>query len=82
MALLFWQNAQYNPVDWQHIKLSILPKKDDLADPNKWHGIGLGDIQQNASPPSLLPDLPSTSPNSESMNSMAPYSTKDAPMPH
>jgi hypothetical protein len=33
---LFWQNDQFNPVDWQQIKLSILPKKGDLADPNKW----------------------------------------------
>ena len=41
---LFWQNNQFNPVDWQQIKLSILPKKGDLADPNKWRGIALGDI--------------------------------------
>ncbi len=37
---LFWQNDRF----WQHIKLSILPKKGNLADPNKWHGIALGDI--------------------------------------
>jgi hypothetical protein len=41
---LFWQNEQFNPVNWQQIKLSILPKKDDLANPNKWRGIALGDI--------------------------------------
>jgi len=41
---LFWQNNQFNLVDWQQIKLSILPKKGDLADPNKWRGIALGDI--------------------------------------
>jgi hypothetical protein len=41
---LFWQNDQFNPVDWQQIKLSILPKQGDLADPNKWRGIALGDI--------------------------------------
>jgi hypothetical protein len=33
---LFWQKNQFNPLDWQHIKLSILPKKGDLANPNKW----------------------------------------------
>jgi hypothetical protein len=32
----FWQNNRFNPVDWQQIKLSILPKKGDLANPNKW----------------------------------------------
>jgi hypothetical protein len=44
LIALFWQNSQFNPVDWQQIKLSILPKKGDLADPNKWRGIALGDI--------------------------------------
>jgi hypothetical protein len=24
---LFWQNDRFNPVDWQQIKLSILPKR-------------------------------------------------------
>ena len=43
IIVLFWQNDQFNPVDWQQ-KLSILPKKGDLADPNKWRGIALGDI--------------------------------------
>jgi hypothetical protein len=40
----FWQNDQFNPVDWQQIKLSILPKKGDLVDQNKWCEIALGDI--------------------------------------
>jgi hypothetical protein len=44
LITLSWQNDRFNPVDWQHIMLSILPKKSDLADPNKWHGIALGDI--------------------------------------
>jgi exonuclease III len=44
LIALFWQNDQFNPVDWQQIKLSILPKQGDLADPNKWRGIALGDI--------------------------------------
>jgi hypothetical protein len=35
LTAIFWQNDQFNPVDWQQIKLSILPKKGDLADPNK-----------------------------------------------
>jgi hypothetical protein len=41
---LFWQNNWFNPVNWQQIKLSILPKKGDLVDPSKWRGIALGDI--------------------------------------
>ena len=44
LIALFWQNDQFNPVKWQQIKLSILPKKGNLADPNKWSGIALGDI--------------------------------------
>jgi hypothetical protein len=41
---LFWKNDQFQPIDFQQIKLSILPKKGDLSDPNKWRGIALGDI--------------------------------------
>ena len=41
---LFWKNDQYQPIDFQQIQLSILPKKGDLSDPNKWRGIALGDI--------------------------------------
>jgi hypothetical protein len=29
---LFWQNDWFNPVHWQQIKLSILPKKGELAE--------------------------------------------------
>ena len=41
---LFWKNDQFQPIDFQQIKLSVLPKKGDLSDPNKWRGIALGDI--------------------------------------
>jgi hypothetical protein len=44
LIALFWQNHQFNPVDWQQIKLSISPKKGDLAYPNNWHVIVLGGI--------------------------------------
>jgi hypothetical protein len=44
LIALFWQKDQFNPVDGQQIKLSILPKQGNLANQNKWHGIALGDI--------------------------------------
>jgi hypothetical protein len=70
LIALFWQNNQFNPVDWQQIKLSILPKQGNLANQNKWHGIELGDIAAKCVSsiihhPSLHQDLPNTSPNSE-----------------
>jgi hypothetical protein len=41
---VFWKNDQFQPIDFQQIKLSVLPKKGNLSDPNKWRGIALGDI--------------------------------------
>jgi hypothetical protein len=40
----FWHNIDLNPSEWRQIKLSILPKKGDLSNPNQWRGIALGDI--------------------------------------
>jgi hypothetical protein len=42
--ILFWKNDQFQPIIFQQIKLSVLPKKGDLSGPNKWRGIALGDI--------------------------------------
>lgn len=39
-----WTDPDYVPKEWCDIKLTVLPKKGDLADPNKWQGIALGDI--------------------------------------
>jgi hypothetical protein len=41
---LFWKIGQFQPTDFQQIKLSVLPKKGNLSDPNKWRGIALGNI--------------------------------------
>jgi hypothetical protein len=41
---LFWKNDQFQPIDFKQIKLSVLPKKGNLSDPNKWRGIALGNI--------------------------------------
>jgi hypothetical protein len=41
---LSWQNSLCNPINWQQIMLSILLKKGDLANPNKLHGIAVGNI--------------------------------------
>jgi hypothetical protein len=43
LIALFWQNNRFNPVNWQQIKLSILPKQGGLANPNMWRRIPLGD---------------------------------------
>ena len=40
----YWEDAEYSPNEMTLIKLSILPKKGDLLNPNKWRGIALGDI--------------------------------------
>ena len=40
----FWNDPNYNPVEWAEIGLSVLPKKGDLSNPNKWRGIALEDI--------------------------------------
>eukprot|EP00980_Cylindrotheca_fusiformis_P021013 scaffold8028_cov81-Cylindrotheca_fusiformis.AAC.1 len=39
-----WTDEYYIPGEWSQIKLTVLPKKGNLSDPNKWRGIALGDI--------------------------------------
>jgi hypothetical protein len=39
-----WDDPSYIPKEWTAIKMTILPKKGDLHNPNKWRGIALGDI--------------------------------------
>ena len=40
----FWTDPAYIPEEWAQIKLTILPKKGDLSNPNNWRGIALEDI--------------------------------------
>jgi hypothetical protein len=44
----FWTNPDFNPEIWKHVVLTILPKKGDLSNPNKWRGIALLDICSKA----------------------------------
>jgi hypothetical protein len=73
LIALFWQNDQFNPVDWQQIKVSISPKKVDLAYPNNWHVIALGRIAVKCISSIIA---------SRSTHSAAPSLAKDARMPH
>jgi hypothetical protein len=36
IIIKFFEDANYNPPDWQDIKLKLLPKSGDLKNPNKW----------------------------------------------